>query len=199
MGGWTTERPRDPRVDDRVIEILSERAGRIAFNGLRRALGIHPESLSRALRRLEREGLVIRGEDGYALRQKAPRSRGAAPESRVIASVELPPVPERTDILGRLAGRWFGDLRWVGLYEHPGDPWLVWSASGANGHVMLSVRGGTLRVLIEGPAPDDRLLEKAAYQLLAHALQRIRQEPRPQAQAVATLDGERPGTVATLN
>jgi hypothetical protein len=186
MGTWTEERARDPRVDDRVVELLSEHAGRIAFNGLRRALGIHPESLTRALRRLEREGRVVHREDGYALREALPAPRGAAPSSRTIASVELPPGAQRDDVLGRLAGHWFGGLRWVGLYEHPGDPWLVWSAGRATGHVMLSVRRGTLRVLTEGPRSDERALEAAAYELLAHAMEQLREGPRAAGAAVAT-------------
>lgn len=188
MSTWTDERPRDPRVDDRVLEILSEHSGRIAFNGLRRALGIHPESLTRALRRLEREGLVVRREGGYALRQARPASLGSPPESRTIASVELPPGSLRDDVLGRLAGRWFGELRWVGLYDHPGDPWLVWSAGGADAHVMLSVRDGTLRVMTEGPEAQARRLETAAYELLAHAVQQLRLGARADSPAVATFE-----------
>ncbi|MCI4317072.1 MAG: GntR family transcriptional regulator, partial [Thermoplasmata archaeon] len=57
----------EPRLDDRVRELLGNIGGRLAFNGLRRALGVHPESLTRALRRLEREGVVQRRADGYVL------------------------------------------------------------------------------------------------------------------------------------
>jgi hypothetical protein len=166
--------------------MLSEHSGRIAFNGLRRALGIHPESLTRALRRLEREGLVVHREGGYALRQAHPASHDRPPESRTIASIELPPGSLRDDVLGRLAGRWFGELRWVGLYDHPGDPWLVWSVGGAEGHVMLSVRGGTLRVLAEGPASPAHRLESAAYELLAAAVEQLREGPRTESPALAT-------------
>lgn len=177
MEAWADERPRDPRVDDRVLEILSETSGRIAFNGLRRALNIHPESLSRALRRLERDGLIVRSKNGYALREPAGLPTSSAPPRRTIASVQLPPGAQRDDVLGRLAGRWFGDLRWVGLYEEPGEPTLVWSSSGLTGHVLLSIRGGTLRVRAEGPLAEQRRLERAAYDLLARAIDRVREAP----------------------
>jgi hypothetical protein len=187
MGGWNEERPRDPRVDDRVVELLSERAGRIAFSGLRRALGLHPEALTRALRRLEREGRVIHREDGYQLTER-PHGPRPVPAARVVAEIALPAGTPREEILGRLAGRWFGDLRWVGLFEHPGDPWLVWSAGAGTGRVMLSVRGGTLKVLSEGASPEDRRLEAAAFELLARAVEPLRAVPGPGGRPAATFE-----------
>jgi DNA-binding Lrp family transcriptional regulator len=188
--GWAEERPRDPRVDDRILEALSERAGRLAFNGLRRTLGLHPESLARALRRLERDGLVVRSKAGYALRAPTAPPRDGGAESRLIASVQLPPGAQRDDVLGRLVGRWFGDLRWVGLYEDAEDPRLAWSASGLTGQVLLSVRAGMLRVLAEGPEAEERKLEQAAYELLARAVEQVRAGPEHRTPGLATFDLE---------
>ena len=57
----------EPRLDDRIVELLQREPGALAFTGLRRTLEAHPESLVRALRRLERLGVVARGERGYEL------------------------------------------------------------------------------------------------------------------------------------
>ncbi|MCI4338635.1 MAG: hypothetical protein L3J72_04970, partial [Thermoplasmata archaeon] len=70
----------EPRLDDRVLAILGGAPGEITFNGIRRALDAHPESLTRSLKRLSREGRVLRHPTGYRLgpHELAPRS-GAGP------------------------------------------------------------------------------------------------------------------------
>jgi DNA-binding transcriptional ArsR family regulator len=176
-----TEDSADPRIDERVIDALLDHHGRIAFNGLRRALHVHPESLTRALRRLERDGLIRREQDGYSVMENSMEAtEGRLERSRsLIASVELAPGLPRAEILGTLAGRWFGSLRWVGIHEHPGDPWLVWSVGNQEGHVMLSVRRGVLRVYVDRDRPDAgrRGLETAAHELLRYALERLTRFP----------------------
>ncbi len=93
------------------------------------------------------------------------------PTARVVASVELPREASRDEVFGRLAGRWFGPLRWVGVFDRPHDPWLVWSVGESSAHVLLSVRRGKLRVLTEnGAGPADRATIQAAYTLLRHAV-----------------------------
>lgn len=181
MPRWEVEAPPEPRIDDRVLEVLAENQGRIAFNGLRRALQVHPESLTRALRRLERDGVIRKDRGSYEL--AAPIARGTEGPSKIavrtVASVELPPGGSREEIFGRLSGRWFGRLRWVGLFDHPGDPWLVWSVEGSATHVMLSEREGRLHVLVEGDrgiGGDE--IEDAAYELLAQSVARLRELPR---------------------
>lgn len=188
MTEWVEDPHRTGRVDDRVLHMLTERASRIAFNGLRRALGVHPESLTRALRRLEREGVVTRTEGGYALAEPSPPHGTELRPHRVVASVELPPGAQAEDILGRLAGRWFGTLRWVGIHEHPGDPWLIWSSERGRGHFMLSIHRGSLSVLTDLPSGGAGTDDGAAYELLAQAVERIRAIPRRADSSVLTLE-----------
>src|SRR3982074_3129947 len=63
----------DLREHDReVLEFLSQDpASRVAFQGLRRRLGIHPEQLSRALHRLADDNLVERTDLGYRVTPRA--------------------------------------------------------------------------------------------------------------------------------
>src|SRR5580658_2175351 len=94
--------------------------GRMAFSGLRRTLGAHPESLARALRRLEREGLIDRSTDGYrALSAPMPIGSATAMELHPVARIAVPLGLEADAVLARLTGRWFGGLRWVGVVERP--------------------------------------------------------------------------------
>src|SRR2546425_12757348 len=63
----------DLRDHDReVLEFLSQDPStQVAFQGLRRRLGIHPEQLSRALHRLADDNLVERTELGYRVTPRA--------------------------------------------------------------------------------------------------------------------------------
>jgi hypothetical protein len=167
------DRAEEGPLDDRVVEFLQERPGRVAFNGLRRALDAHPESLVRSLRRLERHGVVRHETDGYGL---VDRPNGVAvpstPRTRPFAEVTLAPGYSRTELFGRLAGRWFGPLRWVGIFEPPDGPWLVWSVEGTRSQVRLGIRRGRLTLAVDHPAataPDARA-EDAARRLLGHAV-----------------------------
>lgn len=173
MTDWA-DRAEEAPLDDRVVELLTERPGRVAFNGLRRALDAHPESLVRSLRRLERHGVVRHEADGYVLvdRPDVP-APPVARAPRPFAEVTLAPGVSRTALFGRLAGRWFGRLRWVGLYEPSDGPWLVWSVEGAPGEqVRLGVLRGRLSLVIDRPAggPPDGKADEAARSLLRHAV-----------------------------
>lgn len=166
-----------PRLDDRVLATLEGSRGRVAFSGLRRVLRAHPESLSRALHRLEREGLVERVDGGYRSLVPPPRplADGFA-DRRPIAEVALPPGTTPDSVAGRLGGRWFGDLRWVGEFAHRPERLLVWARRDGTGTVLLGVGPRTLRVYLRGSGSGDDPpeAEDAAYELLYHAAQAIR-------------------------
>lgn len=174
---WPSERERS--LEERIVRFLGREPGQVAFNGLRRALNAHPESLTRALRRLEHGGIVAHLRTGYALADGYHKAIGrpADREFRSVASVELARGVTPEQVLGSMAGRWFGRLRWVGVYEREEDPWLVWSVDGTAGHVLLSVHGRTLRVGVEADeSGPSEVLEERARELLVRGLERI---PRP--------------------
>ncbi len=165
------------RLDERILLALQGLGGRIAFNGLRRALGAHPESLSRALRRLEREGRIERSDGGYRLLDPVlPAPRAITDDLRPIAQVGLPPGFAASAVLTRLTGHWFGSLRWVGVVDGPRGPLLAWARRDGSGHVLLGIEGEVLRVFVpedEGTS-DLGEAEEAAYELLLHAVEAIR-------------------------
>lgn len=170
------------RLDERVLAALEGLPGRVAFSGLRRVLGAHPESLARALRRLEREGLVERVDGGYRALGERPSSVGElVAELRPIASVDLPAgIPEET-LLARLSGRWFGSLRWVGAVERGDGRLLAWARRDGSGYVLLGVSGGHVRVFVPDPigSVEGAETEDAAYELLVHAVDALRPGPSP--------------------
>ena len=170
--------PQEPgHLDDRVLSALQGLSGRLAFSGLRRVLGTHPESLARSLRRLEREGLVERVDGGYrALGPPSELGGRPAPEPRAIAAIDLPPGTTPAELLGRLVGHWFGSLRWVGLLDRPQGRLLAWARREGGRLVLLGVRGSTLSVYASPGRPDDDAVEAedAAYELLVHAVEALR-------------------------
>ncbi len=192
--------PRERSLEERVLECLGRESGRLSFNGLRRALGAHPESLTRVLRRLERGGAVVRDGRGYELADGFHEALGKPPERvfKTVASVELARGVEREEVLGRLAGRWFGRLRFVGVYEGETDPWLVWSIPGLEGRVLLSVHGRTLRVGVDPHGPDaEELLEEHARELLLRGLERLPRGAVPRAPTAALAAAPRPARWAS--
>jgi len=196
MSGDERERAAAPvgaGLDERVLSTLQGLRGRIAFNGLRRALRAHPESLSRALRRLEREGLVERAAGGYRAIAAPEEPRPASTELRTLASVDLPPGLSAELVLGRLAGRWFGSLRWVGLVERPSGRLLAWTGRDGAGYVLLGIDRGVLKVFLprEFESGDPMDSEDVAYELLAHAIEALRFSGGTAAPSVALFAAER--------
>jgi len=168
---------RSERLDERVLSTLLGLQGRIAFSGLRRVLHAHPESLSRSLRRLEREGRIERSNEGY--RAVSGLTSPPTPDSsglRSIAAVDLPPGTVATSVLGRLSGRWFGSLRWVGIVGGPKGGLLAWARRDGAGYVLLGIDRGVLRVYVrdEDSGDDEAEAEDSAYELLSHAVGALR-------------------------
>jgi hypothetical protein len=170
--------PDGARLDDRVLATLHGLNGRIAFSGLKRALGAHPESLSRTLRRLEREGRIERVEGAYrALEPASSPADGRDPEGvHTVAQLELPPGVDPASLFARLSGRWFGTLRWMGVLDRRGHRWMVWGGRDSGARVLLELRGGRVRVGVPGPAYDDDPgeAEDSAFELLSHVVEAIR-------------------------
>lgn len=129
-------------------------------------------------------GVLQRGSGGYAL-SEAPDPTADEPAivpPRLIASVEIPAGQTGDLILGQLAGRWFGGLRWVGVYDHPGDPWLVWSVEGSRGHVLASVRGRMFQVSVDGDVDDPAgVLVEAGHELLGYGVGQWTRLPKARA------------------
>jgi hypothetical protein len=189
------------RLDDRVLETLEDSRGRIAFSGLRRLLRAHPESLSRALHRLERAGQIARTDGGYRSLSEGPRRVEAERDGRrAIARVDLPPGVSAPEVVRRLAGRWFGRLRWVGDRADRDERLLEWARPDGGARVFLGVEASTLQVYVRDAAfrGDPRATENAAYELLYHAVQALRPDPEERSIGVALFtlrDPERPGPV----
>lgn len=129
------------REQDVVQELGRFGDARIAFQGLRRRLGLHPQALTRTLRSLERAGIVGHDERGYFVIPKHRRAAATGPDAsyRPVFAAILPPHVEPKRLAQQLSRRWFQGLRWYGITEQPGEFLLHWILESDHASVRLRV------------------------------------------------------------
>lgn len=168
--------------DSNILQAIQEEGLMVfTFDGLRRLLGVHQETLSRVLDRLEAAGLVEKAPDGYRLTSEA--QTFARPLSSDIARVPIVQALLPEDVLvGRmveaLKGRWFGRLRWVGYSETQDGMVLKWVTD--DDGVLVGARFADPYLTIEAKIDDGKEIAsavKASHQLLGY-ISRLYNRPR---------------------
>ncbi|MGI0007318.1 MAG: MarR family transcriptional regulator [Nitrosotalea sp.] len=144
--------------DKKVLSLLNQDSdvndNQYTFNGLARKLGIHQQSLSRSLHRLESAGLVKKTDYGYTLTKSLDSM--LVKKSRIdlenlsktilhqyaqfeqIIQLYIPTTVKVEDIITKLLGKWFGTLRWIGIVEGDGGYVLQWTSDNKY-HVNLKL------------------------------------------------------------
>jgi hypothetical protein len=117
-------------ADLQVLDAFQNQSS-LAFQGLKRKLGMHQETLSRALHRLESDQLVERTQDGYRLTPRGSRIinvpiRGASIKGNKILETYLPTDVPASEVISRLKYSWFSMLRWLGYSENNDEVILTW-------------------------------------------------------------------------
>jgi len=158
-----------------VLEFLAEEDFRyFTFEGLKRRLGLHPETLSRILNRLEAEGIIKKSSEGYTVTkeivQHLQESRSSSAISHVsLLQTYLPSDVPVEQLISDLRGRWFGLLRWLGLSETSEGVTLKWVTEDGDIQVDAKIALNTLSIeakYLHGY--NQNLALKAAYQLMTH-------------------------------
>ena len=171
----------DLRDHDReVLEFLShDPDSQIAFQGLRRRLGIHPEQLSRALHRLADSELVERTDLGYRVSRRArgvlsPGTLKPAGPTATILQTSLPADVDLRGLVGALRGTWIGTLRWYGFSESDEGLRLGWGLEDDSIGIEILVRPGQLTMSATLDSPD-RLDDatRLGYELFHHVSREI--------------------------
>jgi hypothetical protein len=157
-----------------VLEFLSQEEFHFfTFEGLKRRLGLHPETLSRILDRLEAEGIIKKSSQGYTVTSEITKQMKHQPanvQTRVMLLQTFLPSDMPADmIVSNLRGRWFGLLRWLGLAESAEGVALKWVTE--DGDIQVDAKITLNALTIEAKflrGYNQNLALKAAYQLMTH-------------------------------
>jgi DNA-binding transcriptional regulator YhcF (GntR family) len=161
--------------DSDILAFLGEEGFTLfTFEGLKRRLGLHPETLSRILDRLEREGIVRKSAEGYTVTREIAKHlklhQTRTDESRVsLLRTYLPSDMPVQQLISSLRGRWFGLLRWLGLSRANESITLKWITE--DGDIQIDAKITENQLDIEAKflyQTDLNRALKAAYQLLAY-------------------------------
>jgi DNA-binding MarR family transcriptional regulator len=161
------------RDADVLSVINSEDLAVFTFDGLKRRLGLHPETLSRILARLEQEGLIKKEPDGYKVSPKITRlnlHEARSPEEHVtLLQTYLPSNMQIQHLIANLNGKWFGHLRWFGLSENAQGVTLKWVTEDGGIQINASIADSTLTIEAKFLRENNlNLALNASYQLMAH-------------------------------
>jgi DNA-binding HxlR family transcriptional regulator len=169
--------------DSKILSLLSQETGsNYSFKGLIRKLNLHQQSLTRALNRLEDLRLIDKSHIGYRLtkngeslmvllaskninnnlerssssllkKEKEKEKRnGYIQLLQTYISVEVKP----DEILHALIGKWFNNLRWVGLIEGEDGGYMLQWVSDDNSSFQIILRVISDYLIIETNASSDK-------------------------------------------
>jgi len=160
-----------------VLDLITEEdLVLFTFDGLKRRMGLHPETLSRILGRLEQEGIVEKWHGGYRVTSKLNEFLGphstCSDESRVpLLQTFLPSDMSVQNLTSQLRGRWFGLLRWLGLSEGNAREEVTLKWITEDGGIQVDAKVSDRALTIEAKFLHDKDLNmalKASYQLVAY-------------------------------
>lgn len=158
--------------DLQILDTFPDLESSYAFQGLKRKLGMHQETLSRALHRLEQEELIEHTLDGYRLTPRGSavlkRKCGNSATSYTILDTYLPSKASPSELVSGLKSSWFGAFRWLGYRETRAGPVLTWMTE--DGDLQIRARFHENRLLIETDAENGNIPQttiKFAYELIS--------------------------------
>lgn len=161
--------------DLNVLNLIGEEGLTIfTFDGLKRRLGVHQETLSRILSRLEDQGLVEKQAEGYRVTARvkefvqSPTLNTNEPRMPIMQTILSPDIPVQ-QLVSNLSGRWFGVLRWLGYSENKEGISLKWITE--DGGIQVNANFSDNQLSIEAKPLHDKNLSaalRASYQLMGY-------------------------------
>ena len=150
--------------DNKILALLNEPGSNYSFRGLMRKLNLHQQSLSRALHRLEEMNLVEKSPLGYRLseagaiavskiellQQQKPRGR----EYMQLLQTYIPLHIKASEVMHHLIGRWFKNLRWIGMIRSDTGYTLQWVSD--DGSFQINLRLIAEYIVIETNASTEK-------------------------------------------
>jgi hypothetical protein len=161
--------------DSDVLDIITQEALlKFTFDGLKRRLGMHPETLSRILNRLEQGGFLKKSSEGYTVTSKiqdysSPKLMVGNKNQISLLQTFIPTNVSAKQLVQDLRGKWFGMLRWMGFAQNEGVVTLKWITEDSTIQVNASICESTLTITAKFLQENDMDTALAAsYQLITH-------------------------------
>jgi DNA-binding HxlR family transcriptional regulator len=152
--------------DNKILALLNEAGSNYSFKGLMRKLNLHQQSLSRALHRLEEMELVEKSPVGYRLskggasavsgiellQQQQHKPKGM--EYMQLLQTYIPFNVKAPEVMHHLIGRWFKNLRWIGMIRSDTGYTLQWTSD--DGSFQINLRLIADYIVIETNASTEK-------------------------------------------
>jgi DNA-binding Lrp family transcriptional regulator len=176
-------------LDDREREVLKllsrEQNTCFSFQGLKRRLGLHQETLTRTLKRLEEAHAIERSSEGYKLRNLNNTFSFDVQTNETYAKplidAYLPADVDVTVLFQRLRGHWFSNFRWLGYSQDGTQLSMTWISEDGQMQVQARIGGGKITIAADSLSRNEEPRRiAAAYQLFDHVTkvaEEIMQQP----------------------
>jgi hypothetical protein len=143
----------DPTTKLLLDTITTESLQFFSFDGIKRKLGMHQETLSRALSRLGFLGFIEKTAEGYQVIETGKVMNLLTPakseSSTLLIQTLLPQDIDIHNIISNLKGRWFANLRWFGLSNTEIGITLKWLVDGSKVQIDAIFSDGSLNIEAE--------------------------------------------------
>ena len=168
--------PADYSLSERDADVLAlietEDLATFTFDGLKRRTGLHSETLSRILNRLEQEGIVKKEREGYRVTPKITELKLRQPQKETpttpLIQTFLPSDLMTQQLILSLKGRWFGMLRWLGISENNQGVTLKWITEDGAIQIAANIQGTALNIEAKFLTSNNvNIALKASYQLMS--------------------------------
>jgi DNA-binding transcriptional ArsR family regulator len=175
--------------DDREREVLKllarEQNTYFSFQGLKRRLGLHQETLTRTLKRLEEAHAIERSPDGYRLRNLDNTYSFDIQSNDIYAKplieAYLPGDVDVTVLFQKLRGHWFSNFRWLSYSQEGTQLSMTWISEDGQMQVQARIGGGKITIVADSLSRSEEPRRiAAAYQLFDHVTkvaEEIMQQP----------------------
>ena len=153
--------------DNKILALLNEAGSNYSFKGLMRKLNLHQQSLSRALHRLEEMEIVEKSpvrlpaqqgrcicnvKDRVVAEQEQHKPKGR--EYMQLLQTYIPLNVKAPEVMRHLIGRWFKNLRWIGMIRSDTGYTLQWTSD--DGSFQINLRLIADYIVIETNASTEK-------------------------------------------
>jgi predicted transcriptional regulator len=126
-----------------AIEAYSKNSqAELSFQGIKTKLNLHQQKVTKALKRLQDKQLILKTLNGYSLTRNgiklvnrillSPQTSLDGPSREYIGLEIKVPLNNKNNDLFKLVyllkGRWFGNWRWIGMFQSPTSIKMEWQS-----------------------------------------------------------------------